>query len=575
MIGWLLTNVKKECESLTASVGDNVGKGWEKPYYHFKDPSGLLSFYIFTDLKDDIYFYEDAEGVYFIDGYVSNFPPCKSNLIVDIFDEKKSFCPGGIYTAIKIDKVDFSFKVKQSLSGIVPVYLTQSSDNSFSYFSISNNPLASHTAVLGDKAPCLSSSILHESLESSFSIDNTTPYKGTKRLERRASLLYENEELKQVESNFFNDFEIPQTLSGRTELFVDLLKEAVLPVQWFSKPTLRISGGKDSRLLLALFSKMNINATIENHNMPYHREGVVSDMIAKICGYEVERNYPVAIDPVKNFKSGHELRGGMLHSVPLHYPYANTVKRYNGAIVLGHAHHPRGGFARTMGLPSEGVSDYLEKIFSSELVKEKYRLNKKVISSFLEKTPAKHQLHYLYKAYDTLRVPNYLSVHYLEYSSVARPVYPLLDERVLSFLNQLIEEKDGFFHIVGEHLMFNAIRMLEPKLCSIPLSGKRWRFESVSENELFLGFEERNPDLIEEKVPTREQLELHESHIKKCHASHREIIEYIKSSPHVSILDEVSPDLSEYLFNGSRRLREYDEKLYSFFGALMLKNLYS
>src|SRR5690606_31964300 len=102
-----------------------------------------------------------------------------------------------------------------------------------------------------------------------------------------------------------------------------------VPAQWFSKPTLRISGGKDSRLLLALFSKMKVNAHIENHNVPYHREGVVVDKIAEACGYEVERNYPLGIDPIKNFKDGNKLRGGMLHSVPLHYPYANTVKRYN------------------------------------------------------------------------------------------------------------------------------------------------------------------------------------------------------------------------------------------------------
>lgn len=395
--------------------------------------------------------------------------------------------PGGIYTLLTFNLQSGGFTGVQSKSGVTSLFFSKNKGLSV----LSDRPILAH--MFSRERMEMERGHIPSIIQSMFSINNTTPYVGTVKLPCTEFVSLRNGLLLRNQRRSFSPFVIRSEEKSRIEDFQKILLESFPHGFSETNPTLRISGGKDSRLLLALFSYLKVDATIENQNLPFSSEGQIAHMVAAAAGYDLTLSAPVASDDVTHsFLDGYVLRGGQLNPVPLHYPYENTIVKPRECLVLGHAHHPRGGFARTMHAPLENVKKRLLDSFARSLVKPELDENSEIILDYISNLKVDHPLHILYYAYSDLRVPNYLSIHYLEYQSRSIPVYPLIDERVILYLDSLIQEKEGAYQIVGETLFFSAIKGFSPDLANLPLDNKRWRFEvSVPKQGFEEGFWER------------------------------------------------------------------------------------
>lgn len=395
--------------------------------------------------------------------------------------------PGGIYTLLTFNRQSGGFTGVQSKSGVTSLFFSKNKGLSI----LSDRPVLAHMFSRDEME--MDRGHIPSVIQSMFSINNTTPYVGTKKIPCSEFVSLRNGFLLRNQRKKFSPAVIRNEDKSRVEDFQKILLES-LPYGFSeSNPTLRISGGKDSRLLLALFSYLKLDATIENQNLPFSSEGQIAHMAAAAAGYDLTLSAPVASNDVTHsFLNGYVLRGGQLNPVPLHYPYENTIVKPRECLVLGHAHHPRGGFARTMHAPLENVKKRLLDSFARPFVKPELDENSAIVLDYISNLKADHPLHILYYAYSDLRVPNYLSIHYLEYQSRSIPVYPLVDERVIIYLDSLVTAKEGSYQIVGETLFFSAIKGFSSELANLPLDNKRWRFEvSVPKPGFEEGFLER------------------------------------------------------------------------------------
>lgn len=456
------------------------------PCLSYKHPSGCTFVYAWrpsiSSLKD--YIAEDGASLVLVSGYLSAIPPGEEERLLRSIDRAGNFPDfhipvGGIYSMLHLRKSTGQLSAVQSKSGLEAVFERRKN----MLCSISNRPDIAQIALSSSGSVRVSEKLALRLFNSLFLIDGTTHFADTFRVNKNLKIALEKGNLRSAVRNApEHSVEISDNLETQTQIFMDILQRTIRPYKWTGSPILRVSGGRDSRLLLALFKSNNIKCIIENHNNPQHIEGIIADMVIEKVGYTEStiRNYSrmLGCSVEEAVKLGSRLRGGGPHSVPLHYPFEMDYRPKEWqAITLGHAHHMRGGFAKNMIKGRDTVLELLYRQFSSPFIKKKYHINKEIIDNLIEDIIPIHDLHYMYHFYDELRVPNYLNIHFMEYTSYALPIYPLLDEEIISFANRLLGSGQAF-NMISERLFFKATQQFEPRVCEVPLFNKRYRFES-------------------------------------------------------------------------------------------------
>lgn len=462
-----------------------VHKNWNEELPRFRDnrSTAIVSGYL-TLLKPSEYQSKL--------GYILN----RSTYAVDF-----STPVGGIYSLLHMSRGrKATLSVSQSRSGVEAAYIT----NANGIVCVSNRAIVSHIGAFGDSQPNVSHIQISGYLESMYSINNQTPYLNTYRIPKDQICIVSDNGVKYLPRKIPSTvFLYQENIVHQAEVLVEHLKEACKPLRWYEKPVLRISGGKDSRLLLALLTNLGIDFILENHNQKHHKEAIVARSICETVGYDkIEEYIPIErsnnIDELKaTIVKGYNLRGGLPNSVPLHYPF-DLHRQLPGItpLVLGHAHHLRGGYARSMLRTHEDVMGRIRGHFESKFFRSKGNL--RIIEHFISRIFEYHPLELLYWAYSELRVPNYLSVHYAEHMSFSLPVYPLLDENMITYCDFLANNQ-SMFSLMSEKLIFAATKLLSPEVLSIPLYNDRYRFEAHGKSdEPFFGegYECREPSKI-------------------------------------------------------------------------------
>ncbi len=432
--------------------------------------------------------HSEGEVIHLVQGYTTLIDCHDSKQLSESINGSDFFdSPGGIYTLLTVSKATGKITAVQSKSGVTAVFCSKK--DGFSV--VSDRPILAH--MFGQERILLDNSYIPSVAQSVYSINGNTPFLNVFKVSNFDLIEISNSIVELKKRGFFSPPSIPLCEKERVDGFKNVLRTS-LPKRFSeSQPTLRISGGRDSRLLLAMFADLGINSTIENQNLPHTSEGQLASRVAELAGYKMELSFPTLSEDIDYcFFNSTMRRGGLLNPVPLHYPYENTIVKVGKPIVLGHAHHPRGGFARTMQATRDSVEKRLLDVFAKPFVKKNFDRNTEVIAKYMKKWDAIHPLHILYHSYSELRIPFYLSPHYLEYQSLSSPVYPLVDERVILFLDALLSQEHGAYQLVGETLVFSTIKSFSKELANVPLDGKRWRFEvSMPRAGLESGFQER------------------------------------------------------------------------------------
>ena len=525
-----------------------------EPAYSWMPRDGHSALYYWTHSAwaHDPWVHEDDHKVAVLTGYAAEFTPAEMHRIDEYLEDPSGGeatlgrSIGGIFSLAIVQKHSGSLSGIQGFSGLEPQFYTRG----HGITTLSNRAAVSHGACFGPDAPLLDRNDVLPVLSGNFAIDCTTPLLATRRVFQRDHFSARGEAVRTEPRRLPRPRVEPAAdVDGQAEQLIELMDLACRPLAWAGEPILRISGGKDSRILAAHFARRGIGAVLHSHNFSDGGEGWIADRIAEECGFEIERDVPPhrADDLVLTAVRGHRLRFGMPLAVPLHYGY-DAVRDLAPwrPIVLGQAHHQRGGFARAMLKDAETIRERMHDLFVSPFLRPEYQeVNRRLVDAYAGSQSPSRPLTLMYLIYRDLRIPNNVSSQYMEYMTFTLPVYPLLDEEMVLFCDQLAE--DHLFNLVSERLVFTAIKKLWPGLTRIPLSDDRFRFELFERADGHFGedYEARDPALV---PPAQLSVK---SSPQKLGPARRTMSDYLQSSSIWPLVAEsATPDVLRFIGEG-------------------------
>lgn len=276
------------------------------------------------------------------------------------------------------------------------------------------------------------------------------------------------------------------------------LRRAVQPLSEVDGFELRLSGGKDSRLVAAALHESGIvPSTAICHGIPGEWETPVAERVAKALGWSI--HFPVPEfgslgGMLATVRQNLTLADGFLATEPLQAPYPSygiSGERGHG-LVLGHIELQRGGWASSLKVSLDDALAYARRRVTPQAkccVPPLAKAAQNLVQDYAGTLKLRVDAEYLYWINYRFRVCRWLTSHYLLHSNELLPVYPLLDERVVRLVSSV-----PLGHLTSERLAFATTVALAPALRSVPLFRDRYRFEKKLPNWRFArGYSARKP----------------------------------------------------------------------------------
>lgn len=411
----------------------------------------------------------------------------------------------GIYSAYTINKVNDKVFYWTSRPSIKKVFYS----NDKKLFVASSDPLlaALVTSDLKDTEIELDSNYLDSVLAFGFPMYDISPYINIFILEPEnilsidhnyhiniSKIDYYNNILDFNDDNNDDDVETNKArdLSSTSSKFLNIAKKHSLD----KNILLRLSGGKDSRCLLAMLNNLNEEYDLETRSAIADTEFEVSSLLAEMKGKKLVRSVPkLACD--NNIEKSVEdtlirTHGlGLAESHQSIYEGAKPIQK-GQLLLMGHSHIQRGGFAKRMKNDialSKNIIHSQCSIYVSKDIKSKYE---EFIDDWLSSTYVKSHLELQYEFHVQFRASAYLTGHYIDYSNEAILAYPMVEQSFVNVCDNL-----DMFDKVSERVVFKMIEELDKSLNKIPLKDDRWTFEAHGKNELgSTSYVDRNPNNI-------------------------------------------------------------------------------
>lgn len=374
---------------------------------------------------------------------------------------------------------------------------------------ISNRPLLVALGLSGGnrKSVALSESYVTEYLAVGYSITGQSPFEGVVTIPVDRSLVVQSglARMEQVPAGLDSSLDENHTLSEGADALADALIGGMdrVQAQLKNRPLqFRMSGGKDSRLLLGLLRNrgMNVKAvTFGNRNdIDVRLAHQLTSMVD--IPHLVRQPEPLeADDEAGRIERALFEAGGIPISEPHTIRYRGSDVKCSGeAIMLGQWPLMKGGMAKRM-LNKQHIS--LERVLVqlSPFINKKYRVGiEGWLKSWLEQVPASSELEKQYLFARQFRSGRYMHGHITHYERDAMIAYPISDHQVAAVCDAL-----SMYEKVSEKALFGALSRIWPEVMSVPLDKSVWRFEASGPDPEWSGpnFEERYkavPELEEE-----------------------------------------------------------------------------
>jgi hypothetical protein len=287
-------------------------------------------------------------------------------------------------------------------------------------------------------------------------------------------------------------------LRRQCKLFVSALQKAVDPLRHLPGFELRLSGGKDSRLLSAALHHENIlPSTVVCHGITGEWEAPVAERVADALGWPIKfvvPEYAYLGTEHQSVRHNLSLADGFLSTEPLQssYPQFGISGDRGPGLAFGHLSLHRAGWASRLAIShSAALHEAKAKLMPLRDCVEHGLADgvEQELDSFFSKLNVSRPAEILYWSNYRYRVCRWITSHYLLHSRWLVPIYPLVDEKVVRLLSSTPLQQ-----LSSESLVFSAIRELAPQLTSIPLFNDRFRFETNGPNHRFAaGYQERQP----------------------------------------------------------------------------------
>ena len=239
----------------------------------------------------------------------------------------------------------------------------------------------------------------------------------------------------------------------------------------------RLSGGKDSRLMLGLLRGRNLNASAITYGVHSDAEVTIAARVAAMAGIPHRVDSPPL--SVGSNTSEQTLRtilecGGIPPSEPhLARNIGSNPEHPNDAIMLGQWPLFKGGMAKVVRYPKGGIEKALCNQISP-LVGQDLRSHYEMsILAWAHSVHASSELEKLYLFAREFRSGRYLHSHISHYARDARIAYPISDSEVTAVSDDL-----SMYEKVSQKSLFRAMREIWPESLAVPLHNSIWRFET-------------------------------------------------------------------------------------------------
>ncbi|MFC4661446.1 hypothetical protein [Oceanobacillus aidingensis] len=480
---------------------------------------------------------------------------------------------GGIFTISWLH--DNTFTTWSDITRIEPIYYCETPKR----IVVGTKALLVHLIAYGLETPNYDVSSFVSFLNNGFFCDDNTPFMGVKALYRNSKMIiYDNH----INISPIDDFDNYIYTQDPTNQFYDEISELFLDsFSYFKKHNstfkLGLTGGKDSRLVIAAMHKLGVNVETITNGFEDTPDVIIGKKIANQLNIKHEVKIPPgsassinidlydrAVNTIKNCE-------GML------FAYENisglTPEFNNQRISIGGQGGGlyKGGYAKLANITSR--EELLEFFLSSfakynDLINDdEYKKYTQFFNDFIDRHP-KHL------TYSDILNSFYLTYRSGRWSASSRSgytmgfySYPPLFESRLAKKAQLLKTHYGS----NEHLIYNILLRINSDLVNIPFAEDRWSFEKGHPYSKYdiENWIKRKPLYA---TSIRGGFNWRKNILTNLNKEFYEVIFADENSP---IFDIVNKNKVKELFNkkGKRSLAVYDTFLWSLFtSSIMLSD---
>ena len=459
------------------------------------------------------YLFEDEATIYLFSGYlvdeVADPRTLKGWFAYQGRDDRPILrSPGGIYSYVTIRRRDGQLCAGHSTPTLEPVYWTETPDG----LHVGNNPLLVHAAGNGMGRPAMDESFYLAAANGGAAIDGSTPFVGCYRVPPRSILVNRPGTLgtvvKSAPRPAHGRYRLA-TLQQRQDAVSDALVRAGSVLRALPRGELRVSGGKDSRLLAASLAHAGISATPVNQNFPEEVEGQIADRVSRALGWgscvRVPRERPpqgADIDRLARRKIA--FAGGLPAVASLQYTVRSEGAATGVPVIMGHAHLQRGGLDPRIGSLQQAVAVASSRTVSPYLRPAYAERSARIVRGFVNDTLATRGAvvqSISFHAYLQYALNFQLQSLYAYVRNWNPLVTPMVDERFTLLCEDIVAtpaarfrsgELAGITDLRNERIAMGVTQALAPSLLEFPLAGGRYRCDGPEREN----FDLRDPDLV-------------------------------------------------------------------------------
>lgn len=428
--------------------------------------------------------------------------------------------PGGLYSYVTVRRRDGQLCAGHSTPTLEPVYYAETSSG----LHVGNNPLLVHVASIGMDRPRMNESFYLAAAGGGAAIDGSTPFIGCYRVPPRSILVNQPGQfgttLREAPRPTYGRYRL-SSFQQRQDAMSESLIQAGSVLESLPAGEIRISGGKDSRLLAAFLSHAKISATPVNNNYPGEVEGQIADKVARVLGWEsclrIPRQKPPQGPEIDHYaRRKIAFAGGLPAVAALQYTVPSEGTVPGPPLIMGHAHLQRGGLISRSRSHEEAIVAASTRTVSPYLRPEYAERSARVMREFVNETlttkgvvPQSMTFH----AYLQFTLNFQLQSLYAYVRNWNPLITPLVDERFALLCEDIVASRtpryrrnrsSGIVDLRSERLAIGVTQALAPSLLEFPLAGGRYRCDGPK----WANYDLRDPELVKPQPLSREDVSM-------------------------------------------------------------------